>query len=104
MKQIKKNTITINEILATLRKNSQEASTKYKAELKGVFGSYVKDMAGAGSDIDVLVEFADTANLLDLVGLSCYLEEKLNCPVDVVPESSLREEIKSSILKETLYL
>lgn len=104
MEHIEKTTISINEILSALRKNRREASTKYKAEIKGVFGSYVKDAAGTESDIDVLVTFADNANLLDLVGLSDFLEEQLRCPVDIVPESSLREEIKSSILNETVYL
>lgn len=50
--------------------------------------------------MDVLVEFEKDANLLDLTGLADFLEEKLNIKVDVVPESALREEIKSAVLKE----
>jgi predicted nucleotidyltransferase len=37
---------------------------------------------------------------LDLTGLADFLEEKLNIKVDIVPESALREEIKSTVLKE----
>jgi len=51
-----------------------------------------------------LVEFDEGANLLDLTGLSLFLEEELNCRVDVVPESAIRKEIKESILKEAAYL
>jgi len=57
-----------------------------------------------GADLDVLVEFDEGANLLDLTGLSLFLEEELNCRVDVVPESAIRKEIKESILKEAAYL
>lgn len=56
------------------------------------------------SDLDVLVEFEEEANLLHLVGLSLFLEEKLHLPVDVVPYDSVREEIRSHVLKEAIYL
>lgn len=94
----------INEILNTLLNLKIEIRHRYKAKVKGVFGSYVKGEQREGSDIDVLVEFDEGANLLDLTGLSLFLEEKLNCHVDIVPESSIRKEIKESILKEAVYL
>jgi predicted nucleotidyltransferase len=93
-------TSPLPNILATLKELKAEVKQKYKAELKGVFGSYVRGEEGPESDLDVLVEFDATANLLDLVGLSFYLEEKLHCSVDVVPQSALRKELKSDILKE----
>ena len=55
-------------------------------------------------DISILVDFKEGANLLDFVGLSYFLEEKLNIPVDVVPIDTLRTEIKEDILKEATYL
>jgi len=50
------------------------------------------------------VEFEQNANLLHLVGLSIFLEEKLNIPVDLVPLDTLRKEIKEDVLKEAIYL
>jgi hypothetical protein len=50
------------------------------------------------------VEFDEGANLIDFVGLSLFLEEKLKLRVDVVPESSIRQEIKEEILREAAYL
>jgi len=38
------------------------------------------------------------------VNLSLFLEKKLKRKVDIVPQSSLREEIKGVILKEAVYL
>ena len=56
------------------------------------------------SDIDILVNFDEEADLFDLVALSLFLEKKLKRKVDIVPQSSLREEIKGVILKEAVYL
>lgn len=92
------------DILVTLRELKAEVRRRYKAELKGVFGSYVRGVARPDSDLDVLVEFDKDANLLDLVGLSNFLEEKLRCSVDVVTQSALREELKADILKEAVGL
>ncbi len=96
--------MSTSEILHILNGLKQEVRQRYKAEIKGIFGSYVRDEEKKESDIDVLVEFDEGANLLDLTGLSLFLEEKLNCRVDVVPESAIRKEIKDSILKEAAYL
>jgi len=96
--------MSASEILHILNGLKQEVRQRYKAKIKGIFGSYVRDEEKKESDIDVLVEFDEGANLLDLTGLSLFLEEKLNCRVDVVPESAIRKEIKDSILKEAAYL
>lgn len=97
-------TMSTSEILRILNELKTEVRKRYKADIKGIFGSYVRDEEKKGSDIDVLVEFDEGANLLDLTGLSLFLEEKLNCRVDVVPESAIRSEIKESILKEAAYI
>lgn len=96
--------MSVTEILERLKCLKIEVRNKYKAEIKGVFGSYVRGEWKTKSDIDILVEFDEGANLLDFVGLSLFLEEKLSCHVDVVQESAIREEIKSNILNEASYL
>jgi len=95
---------TLEEIKTILKKHREEVRQKYKAQIKGVFGSYVRDAQRPGSDIDVLVDFQDNANLIDFVGLSLFLEEKLNCRVDVVPEDAIRKELRPVILREAAYL
>ncbi|MBI5100844.1 MAG: nucleotidyltransferase family protein [Nitrospirae bacterium] len=94
----------IYDLLRMLFLLKNEARQKYKADLKGVFGSCVRGEQRPDSDVDILVEFDDGANLLDLTGLSLFLEEKLHRHIDVVPESAIRKEIKDSILQETVYL
>ncbi len=91
----------ILEKLATLR---QEARQLYKADLKGVFGSVARGEATNESDLDVLVDFLAEADLFDFVGLGQFLEEQLNCRVDVVPQADIRTELRQRILQETIYL
>jgi len=88
------------EILKTLAKHRDEIRQKYKAEVKGLFGSFVRGEEKEGSDVDILVDFAEQADLFDYVGLGLFLEEKLNRQIDVVPQSSLRKEIKANVLQE----
>lgn len=80
-----------NEIPSILKALRPEIRQRYKAEVKAIFGSYVRGEQKSSSDIDVLVEFAEGANLPDLTGLSIFLEEKLKCRVDVVPQLLLSE-------------
>ena len=89
----------IPKLLADLK---GEIRQKYKAQVKGIFGSYARGEQKETSDIDILVDFEEDADLFDFTGLALFLEEKLNLRVDIVPEKSLRKEIKSSVLKEVV--
>ena len=92
------------EIVKILQKVKEEIRIKYKAEIKGIFGSYAREEAKQGSDVDILVNFLEGATLFDFIGLANYLEEKLKIKVDIVPVDTLRREIKDKILKEAIYL
>lgn len=93
------NKTKILKILADLR---SEIKHKYKAQIKGIFGSFARGEQKETSDIDILVDFEEDADLFDFTGLALFLEEKLNLHVDIVPEKSLRKEIKSYVLKEVV--
>lgn len=92
------------DILKTLKLVQPEVKKKYKAEIKGVFGSHARGELHGSSDVDVLVNFQESADLIDFVGLSQFLEEKLKSKVDIVPQGDIRQELKESILKDTIYL
>jgi len=83
---------------------SKEVREKYKAEIRGVFGSYARGESHRSSDVDVLVHFEESADLLDFVGLALFLEKQLGCKVDVVPQEDIRQELREFILHETLYI
>lgn len=93
-----------NQLIDTVMNIKDEVYKKYKATLKGIFGSYARGEAKEDSDIDILVEFQKSATLLDLAGLGNFLEEKLQHKVDLVSQNAVREEIKPYLYKEIIYL
>ena len=83
-------------MIANLRKIILETKDvirqKYRAEIKGIFGSYTRGDFHADSDLDVLVDFDDGADLTDFINLQQFLEDRLECKIDVISRRSHREE------------
>lgn len=96
--------MTKSSVIEVLRDSTEEALSKYKARIRGIFGSYARGEESGASDIDILVDFSEDADLFDFVGLALYLEERLHRPVDVVPVDTIRSEVRSAILNEAIYL
>lgn len=92
------------EVLKILETMKETISARYKVKKIGLFGSFGRGEQGENSDIDLLVEFQDDADLIDFVGLGLFLEEKLQRKVDVVSEVALRQELKEPILEEAVYV
>ena len=84
------------------RSLKDEISSRYKVIGLELFGSFVRNERHAESDIDLLVEFAEGADLFDLVGLSQFLEDRLQRKVDVVPRNALRAELKDAVFAEAV--
>ncbi|NIV11004.1 MAG: nucleotidyltransferase [Aliifodinibius sp.] len=96
--------MTKNQILEILHNLKEDVSANYKAEIKGIFGSYAREEQNQNSDIDILVEFHKGATLLDLVRLGYFLEDRLQIKVDVVSQRSVRKEIEDDIYKDLVYV
>lgn len=94
----------LDEILKILADQQDEIKRRYRAEVKGLFGSFARGEQKVESDVDILVDFAEHADLFDYMGLGLFLEEKLNRKVDIVPQKALRKEIKAEVLRETVYI
>jgi len=90
------------EPILRLRDLKPQIRKRFKAKEIQFFGSNVRGEQGEGSDIDILVEFEEGADLFDLVGLATFLEEELQRKVDVIPKQALREELRDSILREAV--
>jgi len=91
------------EIIRVLKKLKADLK-RYRVKKIELFGSVTRSEQSKTSDIDILVDFEEHADLLDLSGLALFLEEKLKRKVDVVPRRALRQEIKKSVLKEAISL
>jgi hypothetical protein len=92
------------DLLAKLKELKPEVMARYKAKEIGLFGSFVRGEQSADSDIDVLVDFEEEADLFDLVGLALRLEEELQRKVDVIPKRALRAELREAVLREVVAL
>jgi len=79
---------------------------KYKVKEIGIFGSYVKGKQRKSSDIDILIDFEEDAQigLLTFVALENFLTELLGVKVDLVMKNSLKPNISKTILNEVIYL
>ena len=95
--------INKEDILMKLKNVKPEIKTNYKVKTVGLFGSYVNNKQTDTSDIDLLVEFEDDADLFHFIGLSRYLEKIFNTKVDVISKPSLKEDLKQHILQEVVY-
>ena len=93
---------TFEDIKKTIKEYMNVLQDKYNVKEIGLFGSYLRGEQKETSDIDVLVDFEEGADLFSLVGLAMFLEEKLEIKVDVVPKRALRKELKEQVLKEVV--
>jgi len=94
--------IAVEELLEKLRVLKPHIKERYRAKQIELFGSNIRGKQVEGSDIDVLVDFEEGADLFDLTGLAFFLENEFQRKVDVVPKRTLREELRESILKEAV--
>jgi len=72
----------------------------------GIFGSYVRGEEKRRSNLDILVEFEESAelSLSDFIKLENYLSEELGVKVDLVEKSILKLRIGKHILGEVVNL
>jgi predicted nucleotidyltransferase len=94
----------LEEIKVILAKHKKELRQKYGVKNLGVFGSYVKEKQKKKSDVDILVEFEETADLslLDFIGLEDYLGSLLGVKVDLVEKRALKPRIGKHVLEEVV--
>ena len=90
------------DVLIRLRELKPEVTARFRAKEIGLFGSFVRGEQSGRSDIDVLVEFEEEADLFDLVGMALFLEERLQRKVDVVPKRALRPELQEPVFGEVI--
>ena len=65
-------------------------------------GSFARDQATDGSDVDILVSFDGPATSKTYLGVQFYIEDLLGRPVDLVTEKALRPEFRPYVEQETV--
>ena len=97
-----KNMTNLEEVMEKLTGLKSELKKLYKVREMGLFGSWVYGEQNAKSDLDMVVEFEEGADLFDWIGLGLYLEDIFGCPVDIVLRNTLRQELKDTILEHMI--
>lgn len=85
-----------------LKRHMPELTERYRVRSLGVFGSYAQNRQKKGSDLDLLIEFADDEHLslLQYIELELYLSDLLGVKVDLVEKRALKPAIGRHILQE----
>ena len=93
---------SLDDLRARLQAEKPQLAQRYAVQSIGVFGSFVRGEAEAGSDLDLLVEFTEPPSLFQFVRLKNELSELLGIPVDLVMKSALKPSIGKRILQEVV--
>jgi predicted nucleotidyltransferase len=94
----------LGRVLARHRDEILAIAHAHKAHNVRVFGSVVRGDDDDTSDIDLLVDLAPGADLLDLAALDIELKQLLGRPVDVVPARMLKPHVAASALADAVEL
>ena len=95
---------TLKEIKAKLETLKPTLKEQFEVETIGVFGSYVRGEQTKKSDVDVLVEFSEDAEIgfFKFLELEEFLSRKLGVKVDLVTKGALKPFIGERILQEVI--
>lgn len=75
---------------------------EHKVTKAGIFGSYARGEQKKKSDVDILIEIGNWADIFDLIRLKKQLEKNLKRKVDLVEYAGIRKEIKENVLEEEI--
>ncbi len=85
----------LEDIKSLLKDLQPELARKYKIKEIGIFGSWVKGEQKRNSNLDILVEFEENAeiSLFDFIEIKEYLIKKIGVKVDLVEEKGIEKYI-----------
>ena len=71
-----------------------------------LFGSWARGEETPLSDVDLLVQYDETArvSLLKLASMSNFLTDRLDREVDIVPEKCLRQRVADSVNRDKILI
>ncbi len=92
------------DALHLLRQSKSVLAARYGVKRLALFGSAARDVAGAASDVDVLVEFDGPASSARYFGVQFHHEDLLGCPVDLVTDKALRPELRPFVEREAVHV
>ena len=95
-------TMKRDQAAAILTGHLDELRHQFGVRQLAMFGSVARDQASPGSDVDILVEFADKPTFDAYMELKLALEDWLGCGVDLVTASALKPRLAENIDREAV--
>jgi len=95
---------SIDHIMQIIAESREQLRSEFGVIGIGIFGSVVRGEQGAGSDIDILVEFERPIGFVRFMRLEKRLAELVGMPVDLVTKKALKPHIGKRILQEIRYV
>lgn len=94
--------LRLQQLIAQNRSSIDDVFRRYGATNPRLFGSVARGDAHEHSDIDIMVDIADTkgSTIMKLAGISESLRRLLGVRVDVVAPAVLREKVSAEAKKE----
>ena len=80
--------VSKEKITSLLEEKQAYLSAEFGVQKIGLFGSYEKDTAQMGSDIDLVIEFSRPIGFR-FFALADYLEKLLGAPVDILTPAGI---------------
>lgn len=91
---------TKTEVLELLKRDLPYLRNNFHVKEIGMFGSYAREEQTEESDLDLMVEFEETPDFLELVDLEEYLSDLVGFKVEIVTPGGLKNRIKNTIMKD----
>ncbi len=92
------------EVLQLLAQHKAELVRRFGITDLALFGSTVRDEARPDSDVDVLVSFDGPATAKRYFGVQFYLEDLLDCPIDLVTDKALRPQLRPYVEASAIHV
>ena len=94
--------MTRDEVLDILRTHKPMLAERFGVTEIALFGSFARDEATDGSDIDILVKFDAPPDWRRYFGAQFYLEDLIGRPVDLAADGEVRAEIQPYLEREAI--
>jgi uncharacterized protein len=90
--------------LNLLAEHKPQLQHQFGVRSLALFGSTARGTAVEGSDVDVLISFDTPTTSQQYFGVQFYLEDVLQCPVDLVTDKALRKELRPYIERDAVHV
>ena len=90
------------EVLDILRTHKPTLAERFGVTELALFGSFARDEATDGSDVDILVRYDGPATSRSYFGVQFYIEDLLGRRVDLVTHKALRSEFRPYVEREAV--